>query len=311
VGFPDRGLLDARVWRELLALCRHLGVRIWHGRDYKSNAIGLLLRRFHPMGLVSTAHGWVTRTRRTPLYYAIDRWCLARYDHVITVSPDLQAAVRALGVPAERCSLLLNAVDEKVFVRRVPAARAPMRLRRGVDGQRLVVGAVGRLSPEKGLAALIEAVGRLIRAGADVELWIAGEGPDRVALQTRIDRLALGERVVLLGHVEDTVDVLHALDVYALSSIREGLPNALLEAMAMRLPTVASAVGGVPDLVRDDENGVLVAPGDVGALADALDRMLRDAALRERLGHAARRTIEDRFTLAARVAAEEAIYDRL
>jgi glycosyltransferase involved in cell wall biosynthesis len=311
VGIPDRGPLDPRVARELLALCRHLQVRIWHGRDYKANAMGLLLRRLHPMALVTTAHGWVTHTPRTPLYYAVDRFCVRRYDHVIAVSPDLLAAVRALGVPAARCSLLLNGVDEQVFVRRFPAAQSPLRTRRGVAPNRLVVGTAGRLSAEKGFDDLIRATHALIRAGCDVELWIAGEGPARSTLQALIDQLGLGDRIALLGWVEDTVELLHALDLYALSSVREGLPIALLEAMSMRLPVVATSVGGVVALVGDGENGVLVAPRDVDGLATAMRRLLDDPPLRDRLGVAARRTIEERFTLAARVAAEEAIYDRL
>jgi glycosyltransferase involved in cell wall biosynthesis len=311
VGIHDRGALDPRVPRELLALCRHLGVRIWHGRDYKANAIGLLLRRLHPMALISSAHGWVTHTRRTPLYYAMDRFCLRRSDHVIAVSPDLQAAVRALGIPAMRCSLLPNGVDERVFARRSPAAQSPLRARRGVAAGRTVIGALGRLSTEKGFDDLIRATHALIRAGCDVELWIAGEGPARGELQALIDRLGLADRIALLGFVEQTVELLHGLDLYALSSVREGLPIALLEAMAMRLPVVATAVGGVPTLLRDGANGVLVAPRDVDGLAAALHRLLQDLPLRDRLAAAARRTIEERFTLSARVAAEEAIYDHV
>lgn len=311
VSVADRGPLDASVLRELLALCRHLGVRVWHGRDYKANAIGLLLRRFHPMALVATAHGWVSHTPRTRLYYALDRWCLPRYDHVITVAPSLETAVRELGVPAARCSLLLNAVDELVFVRRAAAALSPLRAKHGVGAGRLVIGALGRISPEKGFDALIESVAALVGAGHDLELWIAGEGPSRGELQALIDRRAPRERIALLGHVEDTVALLEALDVFVLSSRREGLPIALLEAMAMTLPVVAYAVDGVPAVIRDGENGILVAPGDQAGFTAALAGLLIDAPLREHLAHAARRTIEERFKLSARVAAEEGIYDQV
>jgi glycosyltransferase involved in cell wall biosynthesis len=129
-------------------------------------------------------------------------------------------------------------------------------------------------------------------------LWIAGEGPARSAAGAHRSARA-GDRIALLGWVEDTVELLHALDLYALSSVREGLPIALLEAMAMRLPVVATSVGGVVALVGDGENGVLVTPRDVDGLATAMRRLLDDAPLRDRVGVAARRTIEERFTLAA------------
>jgi glycosyltransferase involved in cell wall biosynthesis len=308
IGIADRGPLDARVARELLALCRHLGVRIWHGRDYKANLLGLLLRRLHPMALVTTVHGWVTHTRRTPLYYAIDRRCLPRYDHVITVASSLHTEALDLGVAPDRCSLLLNAVDERVFSRRGDGER---RTPSGSATERLLIGAVGRLSSEKAFADLIRAAAALIGDGHDIELRIAGEGPARRQLQDLVDALGVGQRVALLGRVEDTVALLQSLHVFALSSRFEGLPIALLEAMAMELPAVATAVGGVGDAIEDGDNGLLVPAGDVGALTAALRRLVQDPALRERLGRAARRTIEAQFTLSRRVAAEEAIYDRV
>src|SRR6516165_264748 len=96
----DRGPLDWRVISSFLDICRRERVAIWHGHDYKSNALGLLLRPFWPMRLVTTVHGWVEITSRTPLYYGIDRLCLPRYEHVLCVSPDLHEQCLTLGIPA-------------------------------------------------------------------------------------------------------------------------------------------------------------------------------------------------------------------
>ncbi len=308
---PDRGALDPRVVRRLLALCRHLDVRIWHGHDYKSNLIGLLLRPLHPMALVTTAHGWVTHTRRTPLYYAVDRWCLRRYDHVVSVSPDLHAAVGGLGIPDSRRTLILNGVDEQRFRRGCPSAPPPLAMRRGVPPGRRVVGSIGRLSGEKRFNDLIEAAHTLLRCGCDLEVWIAGEGPARAELQALIDRRGQRERVRLLGAVADPVELYQAMDLFVLCSRREGMPNALLEAMAMSLPVVAAAVGGVPAAVSDGENGFLYPASDVEALIAAMRRALDDGPLRERLAGAARRTVEVQFTFAARMTEERLVYDRL
>src|SRR6516164_6815226 len=115
---PDRGPLDWRVLPLLLAICRRERVTIWHGHDYKSNALGLLVRRFWPMRLVTTVHGWVHHTARTPLYYALDRLCLPRYEKVVCVSDDLVRACRGVGVRAERCLLVENGIDTDEFRRR-------------------------------------------------------------------------------------------------------------------------------------------------------------------------------------------------
>ena len=122
VSIPDRGPWDWRVVSELLAVCRREKVAIWHGHDYKSNLLGLILQRFWPMRLVTTVHGWVQHTRRTPLYYWVDRLCLAHYERVICVSADLSKQALACGTAADRCFLLENGIDTDEFRRRTSRA---------------------------------------------------------------------------------------------------------------------------------------------------------------------------------------------
>ncbi len=177
-GIADRGPFDTRVVRRLLNICRRDRVAIWHAHDYKSNAIGLLLRRFWPMHLVTTVHGWVKFTRRTPLYYGLDRrFWLRRYDRVICVSPDLRQQCLAMKVPPERCLLIENAIDTEQYARRTPREEAKRQC--GVAPDRVLVGAVGRLSEEKDFAGLIRVADRLIAEGFPLELVIAGEGDQR------------------------------------------------------------------------------------------------------------------------------------
>ena len=311
ISIPDRGPLDRSVFRRMLDVCRHYQVRIWHGHDYKSNMLGLTVRPFWDMKLVSTVHGWVKRTARTPLYYAIDRWCLPYYHHVICVSEDLCQRVRSLGVPEERLSLINNAIDQQQYQRRCPAAAAPLRARFEVPPGRLVVGAMGRLSPEKAFSHLIRAAGELIQQGIDLELWIAGEGEGRDDLQRLIDHLRLGSRVKLLGFVSDTIDLYQALDLFVLPSLREGLPNVVLEAMSMEVPVVATRVAGLGTLIRDGENGLLCRPGDIQQIAAACRQVLADEPLRRRLADAGRSLIETRYAFSRRMDHVRAIYDRV
>jgi len=311
LSIPDRGPLDPLVLVRLLQTCRRLNVRIWHAHEYKSNAIGLLLRPLHSMKLVTTLHGWVQQTRRTRLYYAVDRFCLRHYDHAIAISADLYAELESLRLRADRRSLLPNGVDQDVFQRRCRPALATLRRQLGVPNGRAVLGAVGRLSPEKGFDNLIRALPSLLERGLDVELWIAGEGESRRELHRLIDHLGVEKRVKLLGFREDVTAVYEAVDLVVISSSREGLPNVLLEAMAMSTPVVATAVAGIPAVVRDGVNGLLCPPGDVPSLAAAIARLLQDGPLRERLAEAGRRTVEARFTFADRLVAEQKIYARL
>jgi glycosyltransferase involved in cell wall biosynthesis len=306
---PDRGPLDWRVASRLLNVCRREKVMIWHGHDYKSNALGLLLRRFWKMRLVTTVHGWVKETRRTPLYYGIDKFCLPRYEKVICVSEDLYQQSLKCGVPPERCLLLENAIDVEEYARRVPVGEA--KKKQGFAPERFTIGAVGRLSAEKGFDVLIRSVHRLLQSGLDVDLAIAGDGDQKEPLQALIAELGCQERVRLLGFVADTKALYQALDVFALSSYREGLPNVLLEAMALEVPVVATRVAGVPRLVRHEENGLLVEAGVGTELTDALARLAKDAALRDRLVRAGRRTIETDYSFAVRMDKMRRLYDDL
>ena len=311
IGLADRGPLDLRLVRDLLSLCRHLRVNIWHAHDYKSNLIGLLLRPFHQMQLVTTVHGWVQHTARTRLYFPIDRFCLKRYDRVICVSDDLLGRARGLGLDEEQCVLLRNAVDETEFRRAYGQSASPLRAKYQVPPDRAVVGAIGRLSPEKGFAVLLAAMASLVADGLDFELWIAGEGERRAFLERLVETNGLRQRVRFLGYLPDLIELYHALDLFVLSSVREGLPNVLLEAMALEVPVVATSVAGVPGLVQDGRTGILCPPGDPYKLARAIYRLLGDVALRKRLAAAGRALIESQYTLRQRMTQERALYDQL
>jgi colanic acid/amylovoran biosynthesis glycosyltransferase len=159
-----------------------------------------------------------------------------------------------------------------------------------------------RLAPVKGQGHLLDAAERLVARGIPFELWLAGEGPERAAIERRIAERGLGERVRLLATVPHT-GLLGMyrdgrVDCVVLPSLHEGLSVALIEAMAYGVPVIATAVGGVPELLEDGA-GILVPPGDADALTEALTRVLGSAALRAELAHAGRRRVEAEFEVHA------------
>lgn len=311
ISIPDRGATDISVLRQMLKICRHYKVAVWHGHDYKSNLIGLMLRPFWKMKLVTTLHGWVKHTSRTPLYYKIDRMCLPWYEHVMAVSDDLYEEARQIGLPESKLTLIQNGVDEKTFRRRMAPADSPLRREFNTPPGRLVIGGVGRLSPEKAFDNLIKATADQIRNGLDVELWIVGDGDHKPELQKMVQEMGLTDRVKLLGFRSDTPEIYQALDLFVLSSLREGLPNVVLEAMATSVAVVSTRVAGVPKLIEDGVSGLLVPVGEVEPLSVAMGRVLADANLRQQLAQGARKTIEREFSFSQRMAKERAVYDRL
>jgi glycosyltransferase involved in cell wall biosynthesis len=309
VSIPDRGAWDWRVFTETLATCKREKVTVWHGHDYKTNALGLLLKRFWPMRLVTTVHGWVRHTSRTPLYYRIDQLCLPRYERVICVSDDLLEACLAAGVPAKNCILLENGIDTAEYARQRTIADAKAAL--GLPREGFVIGAVGRLSGEKGFDVLIRSIQALVTRGLDVRLVIVGDGGERANLEQLARELNVSDRVRLAGWQADVRPYFEAMDVFALSSLREGLPNVLLEAMALEVPIVSTRVNGVPRLVQDGRNGFLVNAGDLEGLTTALAGLMKNDSLRELFRHAGRRTVETRYNFATRMQRLKRLYDEL
>jgi glycosyltransferase involved in cell wall biosynthesis len=258
---------------------------------------------------VTTVHGWVQQTRRTPIYYRIDQMCLPRYERVICVSDDLLEACLEVGVPARNCVLLENGIDTAEYSRRRTREEAKAAL--GLPPGELLIGAVGRLSGEKGFDVLIRSVRQLAARGVDANLVIVGEGGERANLEALIRELQLGDRVRLAGWQTDVRGYFEAMDVFALSSLREGLPNVVLEAMALEVPVVSTRVNGVPRLIQDGRNGFLVNAGDADGLTTALAGLLTNAPLRHVFRTAGRRTVETRYSFATRMRRLARLYDEL
>lgn len=301
LGMPESLPIDPRVLWKLARFCKREGVDIWHGHDYKTNLYGVLLRPFVGFRLVTTVHGWVKHTSKTPLYYGIDRWTLPRHDQVIAVSSDLYDASRLAGVDEERLSLIENAIDTEEFQRsRERESSGPLR-----------IGAVGRLSEEKGFDLLIQAVERLIDEGFDLELAIAGEGDQQEALEQRVAGSPHRERLKLLGFQTDTRALFDRFDLFCLSSLREGLPNVVLEAMSMSLPVVATRSGGMESFAKDGEDALLIDPASVEELVAGLRRVAQSRELRDSLAKAARERVVRDCSFQSRMQRVIEIYDRV
>ena len=180
----------------------------------------------------------------------------------------------------------------------------------GLEGRPVRVVCVGRLVPEKGQRLLLEAVRRLRLGGLDVRLTLAGDGVDRAMLER--EAADLGGAVGFSGAVAHTeaLELCAAAEVFVLPSFAEGIPVALMEAMALGVACVSTTVAGIPELVRDGVNGVLVAPANVDALTAAMERLVRDAGMRRRLGAAARETVRREYCLQTNVRALAEVFLR-
>jgi glycosyltransferase involved in cell wall biosynthesis len=254
--------------------------------------------------VVATEHNvYVGKARR---YVLVERFLARLTDAMVAVSgPVRQFLSVQLVLPPSTIRVIHNGV---ALSAPTPGGLAELRERLAADGAVAIrLGTVASLTAKKGHEVLLRAVARLRDSGVVCSLVVAGEGPDRQRLELLSQQLGVSTRVLFLGHVAHPPDVLGAIDVFVLPSLIEGLPLALLEAMYAGRACVATSVGGVPEVIRPGDNGLLVPPGDEVALAQAISA-LGSVDLRRRLGAAARRSIENGFTEAAYLESLKALY---
>jgi glycosyltransferase involved in cell wall biosynthesis len=241
------------------------------------------------------------------LYYPLDKRLLARFPRLIAVSSDIASELVRHGADRQRVTTVLNAIDHRRFTRDqtlVPAARAAL----GLTEDAIAIGAVGRLEPQKRFDLLLQAFASYHREQPRARLVIAGDGSLRASLDQLRLTLGLADCCQLTGHITDVVPVHLALDLFVQSSDYEGTPNAVLEAMAMETPIVATDAGGTAELMRDGEDGRVVGRGNAAALAGAIQRAVDDRQGTERMVANARRRVEGELSFEARVRRVEQIY---
>lgn len=267
-------------------------------------------RRTAPRGtrLLHTEHNVWDRYRRPTRI--VNAATLHRNERVFAVSAAVAGSVRPWrGRVLPPVEVLHHGIDE-TRVRHGRHARDAARRRLGLDADELVIGTVGNLTPKKDQATLLRAFAALLDGGTRARLVVVGDGPLRVELEALAATLGITDRVWLTGRRDDVPDVLPGLDAFVLTSVHEGLPIALLEAMASGVPAVVTPVGGTREMLVDGHDGIFVPCGEPAVLARALARLLADPAERRRIGRAAA-TAAGRFSVDRTVARMEDVYSGL
>ena len=237
---------------------------------------------------------------RSPLSRLKYNWI---QESVVTVSVSIRQTLIEGGVRPE----LIRVIYEGVDLDWIDAQQPPPL----VDAQGLIVGTVAHLSPEKGHHTLLEAAAQVIPRFPDVRFVLVGAGVMMSELKDKIHQLGIDDHVTLSGFRVDSEALMKNFDVFCLPSLSEGLSSAILVAMASFLPVIATQVGGIPELVVDDETGILVSSGNPDQLAQALSKVLESAELRRKMGQAGRRRVEEHFTLRRKLDETETLYLKL
>lgn len=313
--FPEAEWTSAKIFIELIRKFKESNVQLVHTHKYKDTILAAPAAKLCGIPhVVRTVHGLREpfeglQAFKMSLYEAIER-TVHRYcvDSIIGVSSQIERKYKGEGA-VSRVTCIRNGIDLEGKSAQTDRWRTRKDL--GVDAGTCLIGTVGRLTPVKGIPYLLEAASILLRQGANVKVLVVGDGSIQLDLMAKTHDLGITENVVFLGHREDTDELLQALDIFVLPSLSEGIPMALLEAMAASRAVVASRVGGIPEIVEDGFEGFLVEAMDPDSLAERCRRFISSPDVAKKMGEQARKRVERDFSATAMADGVASVYKEL
>lgn len=334
LGYPvvSLGLRSTRqIPRGVLRLLRHLQrhpVDLIHTHLYGANLVGRIAGVIRRVPVVSSLHNpdydpliLQDNPGMSPMKMTVLRWLdrlsceLSRPEFVAVSDYVAHSAGQFLGVPRHRIHVIYNPIDVGAFTRssEITQRAAARRAELGLEADDPVLVCIARIDPQKGLRYLIEAMPILVEKFPRVTALFLGSGSEslRAELIARARSLGVTPRVHFLGSVADIRPYLEMCDVFVLPSLYEGMGIVLVEAMAMERACVATRASAIPEVVRDEHSGLLVAPAQSGELGAAIQRLLGDPALRSRMGAEGRRLAWERFDVTRNIQELESVYERM
>ena len=284
---PMRSRLDISVVVRLCSVLRKRNIQLMHAHGYKSNLIGLLASKLCGIQIVTTQHLYPPmplKDKKLQFYSKIDAfYTMKRMAKIIAVSGEIKEKLIAAGLDEHKITVIDNGIDIEKYSNSRDEHIEVLRRSIGIGDDVSVVGTFGRLTQQKGHKYLLEAASKVLENKISAIFLIAGDGPLKTELEKSAVELGLGGKVRFLGFRRDTADLLKIMDVFVMSSIDEGLPMAMIEAMASRKAVLVTSVGEIPKVIKDGVNGMLVPANESDLLAHKLCILLNDAQLRNEL----------------------------
>ncbi len=304
--FDSRGRFDLGTVAKLIRYIKENAIDVLHTHNYKSDTIGLLAAKLTGRPLVATAHGFTEVTQTVGFYEELDRFLLKTFfDRVVVVTDKVLPHC-----PVFKKRVISNGLDASKFLPDPKAAEA-VRKEFNIRPGDFVIGTIGRLSKEKNQLMLLEAAVDLVYTHPSVKFLIVGEGPEEYSLKHFVQNKNIADKIVFTGLIRDVVPVYQTMDAFVLSSVTEGVPLTILEAMASRVPVVATRVGGIPEIIEDGKTGFLVASKDVQALKAKLENLIRDRGLGQQLAEAGFHFVKQEYSLEKMCESYRKVYDEL
>lgn len=309
--FRVKSAYDFGALRQIRQYIIESGIELICTHDYRSHILSYWatgkLRKQGKVRWIAFSRGWTSDTLRVQVYTMLEKFFVRFADHIVAVSEAQRERLRRLLIPPDKMSVVHNSIDVG-NLKRIESEN--LRSRYDFPPDSIILLSAGRFSSEKGQAILVEAMKIALASEARLRLVLYGDGPELASVRMKVTNLKLEDKILLPGFEKNLLSHLKGADLLVNPSLSEGLPNIVLEAMALGVPVVATAVGGVPEIITDGIEGRLVPPGDAAHLAEAIIRMARSPQEAAEIADSARQRIQKEFSYESQMAALRAIYQR-
>ncbi len=308
--FKSQGAVDLNTLRALKSIVTAKEIDIIHSHGYKADIYAWLIKNHTQCKIISTCHPWLgTEHWKARFYMKLDKFILSRFDRVVAISDDIKLACQWGPLKRKAISVINNGIDP-ARVQSVPAHTLRQQL--AISQHEQVIGTIGRLSPEKGHKILVDAFAAIdVHKAGPCRLILVGDGPEKDPLMEQCHHNGVNDRVLFAGTQTDIALWLNIMDVFVLPSLSEGLPLALMEAMAAGKAAIASSVGDIPMIFDQNRYGYGVPPGDVTALTEALNFFLTRPNQRNHLAARAKSRIQNVYSHVQMAKQYDKLYQRM
>lgn len=295
--FFCRDRWDRQMVYEIRRYIEDVGVDIIHSHGYKSD-IYCYFSATQKNKIVATNHNWIMSNPKMVAYCMIDALFLRKFDCVVAVSKNVKNKMLRLGVPLRKITVIHNGVNAREFfpVQGISKGGGRENMEAKRKEKTITIGSLGSFKRQKGYEFLLMAFATLLRKYKNLRLILGGDGYLKADLIKLAKRLSVDKYVVFAGYQKDINRFLSSIDIFVISSIEEGLPMVLLEAMAAGKPVVTTNVGDIGEVIRNEVNGILVQKKNIDQLVAGIARLIDCESVRTEIGHRARETVISKFT---------------
>jgi len=309
ITIKSKAPLDFRSIKDLKMLIRNKQISILHTHGFKEDVFGFLAAINENVIKISTTHGWTGQNLKVKFYEFIDRLILKFFDRVVVVSTNMRGKLLKQGFCQKKVVVINNGIKLNVALSQKKILSLIQELH--IQNEEIIIGTVGRLSVEKGHRNLLKAFALIQNNIPLSRLIVVGDGEEKLGLLHLADKLGIKERVTFTGYKEEVLPYYQLFNLFVLPSLTEGIPLALLEALAMSKPVIASRVGGIPEIIESGKTGVLLEPGNSQLLAEAILDLINNKPKADLLGFNGRKMVEEKFTAAVMAKKYLKVYEEL